>query len=173
MLSRVLSVHKEAKGTVLIVGVYVDDWLVTSDCPNDIDEFKLEMKGKFEMSDLGLLTYYMGIEVSQCGTRITLKQESYTKNILNKTKMMDCNYTKSLMENILRLSKDEEGELVDPIKYNSIVGALMYLTHTRPDLLFNVGVVSNFMEKPSIKHLQDIKAILRYIKGTFSKHVDY
>nr|GFB77183.1 retrovirus-related Pol polyprotein from transposon TNT 1-94 [Tanacetum cinerariifolium] len=96
---------RKKEGSTLIVGLYVDDLLVTGNCPNDIKEFKVEMKAKFEMSDLGLLTYYLGIEVSQHETGITLKQDAYAKNILNKTWMMDCNATRSPMEHKLKLSK--------------------------------------------------------------------
>ncbi|KAI3522492.1 hypothetical protein L1887_00319 [Cichorium endivia] len=168
------SVYTRKKdGGTLIVGVYVDDLLVTGNCSKNVDEFKKEMKARFEMSDLGLLTYYLGIEVSQHATGITLKQEAYAKNILKKTRMLDCNATRSPMEHKLRLSKDEEGELVDPTEYRSIVGALRYLTHTRPDLSFTVGVVSRFMEKPTVKHLQAVKGILRYIKGTLSYGLAY
>nr|GFC50325.1 uncharacterized mitochondrial protein AtMg00810-like [Tanacetum cinerariifolium] len=77
------------------------------------------------------------------------------------------------MEHKLKLSKDEEGELADPTEYRSIVGALGYLTHTRPDLSFIVGVVSRFMEKPTVKHLEAVKRILRYIKGTLSYGLTY
>nr|GEY57559.1 uncharacterized mitochondrial protein AtMg00810-like [Tanacetum cinerariifolium] len=77
------------------------------------------------------------------------------------------------MEPKLNLSKDEEGELVDPTEYRSIVGALRYLTHTRPDLSFTVGVVSRFMERPTVKHLQAVKGILRYIKGTLNYGLRY
>ncbi|XP_023752689.1 uncharacterized mitochondrial protein AtMg00810-like [Lactuca sativa] len=140
---------------------------------SDVKEFKLEMKAKFEMSDLGLLTYYLGIEVNQHSTGITLKQEAYANNLLNKTRMLDCNATRTPIEHKIKLSKNEEGELVDPTEYRSIVGALRHLTHTRPDLSFLVGVVSRFMEKPTIKHLQVVKGILRYIKGTLNYGLTY
>lgn len=168
------SVYTRKKdGNVLIVGVYVDDLLVSGSCDEDVRNFKVEMNAKIEMSDLELLTYYLGIKVSQSDTGIALKQETYAKNILNKTRMIDCNATRSQMEHKLRLSKGEEGELVNPKEYKSIVGALRYLTHTRPDLSFTVGVVSRFMEKPTVKHLQAVKGILRYVKGTLSYGLTY
>ncbi|GKE11221.1 putative RNA-directed DNA polymerase [Tanacetum coccineum] len=145
---------KKEEGNFLIVGVYVDDLLVTGSCDRSIQNFKKEMNSKFEMSDLGLLTYYLGIEVSQHAGRITLKQEAYAKNILVKTRMIDCNPTKSPMEHKLKLTKD-------------------YLTHTRPDISFAVGVVSRFMEKPTEQHLQAVKRILRYVKGTLDYGLTY
>lgn len=150
---------RKKEGKILIVGVYVDDLLVTGNCPKDVSEFKMEMKAKFE--------------VSQQDIGITLKQESYAKNILNKTRMMNCNASRSPMEHKLRLTKDEDGEPVDPTEYRSIVGSLMYLTHTRPDLSYAVGAVSCYMEKPTVKHLQAVKGILRYIKGTLNYGLSY
>ncbi|XP_042756658.2 retrovirus-related Pol polyprotein from transposon TNT 1-94 [Lactuca sativa] len=168
------SVYTRTKnGSSLIIGIYVDDLLVTGSNPENIKEFKKEMKARFEMSDLGLLSYYLGIEVNQQDKGITLKQEGYAKNILIKTRMIDCNPTKTPMEHKLSLTKDGNEELVNPTEYRSIVGCLRYLTHTRPDITFAVGVVSRFMEKPTIKHLQAVKGILRYVKGTLSHGLVY
>ncbi|KAL7603474.1 hypothetical protein Lser_V15G15914 [Lactuca serriola] len=135
--------------------------------------FKHDMNIKFEMSDLGLLTYYLGIEVKQYKGGITLKQEAYAKNLLSKTKMKDCNPTRAPMEHKLKLRKNGEGDWVNPTEYRSIVGALRYLTHTRPDITFAVGIVSRYMEKPTSQHLQAVKHILRYIKGTLDFGLRY
>nr|GEU33305.1 hypothetical protein [Tanacetum cinerariifolium] len=164
---------KKEEGNFLIVGVYVDDLLVTCSCDRSIQNFKKEMNSKFEISDLGLLTYYLGIEVSQYGGRITLKQEAYAKNILVKTRMLDCNSTKSPMEHKLKLLKDDQGEPVNPTEYRSLVGGLRYLTHTRPDISLAVGIVSRFMKRPTVKHLQAVKTILRYVKGTLDYGLVY
>ncbi|XP_023738977.1 uncharacterized mitochondrial protein AtMg00810-like [Lactuca sativa] len=111
------------------------------------------MNTMFEMSYLGLLTHYLGIEVNQKEDGITMKQESYAKNLLIKTGMQDCNPTKTPMEHKLKLRKEYESELVNPIEYRSIVGGLRYLTHTKPGISFVVGIVSRFMEKPIVNHL--------------------
>ncbi|XP_023762224.1 uncharacterized mitochondrial protein AtMg00810-like [Lactuca sativa] len=161
-------------GDTLIIGVYVDDLLVTGSNHEDIQRFKKDMSDQFEMSDLGLLTYYLGIEVNQMGEGITLKQESYAKILLTKTGMQDYNPAKTPMEHKLKLLKKEDGsELVNPTEYRSLVGGLRYLTHTRPDITFAVGIVSRFMEKPNVKHLQAVKGILRYVNGTLSHGLKY
>nr|GEU70482.1 hypothetical protein [Tanacetum cinerariifolium] len=129
---------KKEKGDILILG---------------------DMNTKFEMSNLVLLTFYLGIEVSQLEDGITLKQEAYAKNLLIKTRMLDCNPTKNPMEHKLKLLK-EEGKPVNPTEYRSIAGGLRYLTHTRPYISFAVRFVSRFMEKPTVKHLQAMKRIL-------------
>ncbi|GJQ99116.1 zinc finger, CCHC-type containing protein [Tanacetum coccineum] len=160
---------RKQHGNVLIVGVYVDDLIVTGNCDDDVKYFKQQMNKEFEMSDMGLLSYYLGIEVTQHEDGITLKQSAYARNLLLKAGMADCNPSKSPMEHKEELTKDEEGVPVNATLFRSIIGGLRYLTHTRPDIAYAVGIVSRFMEKPTLKHLQAVKRILRYIKGT----VDY
>jgi len=152
----------------LTVGVYVDDLIITGGCIRDIDKFKSQMKGLFRMSDLGLLSYYLGIEVCQTPTRITLKQSGFAKKVLEKCGMKDCNSTQIFMEPRLKLNKDSLEPPVDVTLYRSIVGSLRYLLHTRPDLAFAVGMVSRFMEKPTLEHMAAVKHILRYVKGTLN-----
>ena len=164
---------RKNNGDTLLVRVYDDDLLVTGSSEKDVEEFKKEMNAKFEMSDLGLLSYYLGIEVCQKDNSISLNQQAYAKNLLTKTRMLNCNPTKSPMDHKLRLTKEGDGNLVNPTEYRSIVGGLRYLTHTRPDLSYSVGVVSRYMEKPTMAHLQAVKGILRYIKGTLDYCIVY
>jgi Reverse transcriptase (RNA-dependent DNA polymerase) len=152
----------------LIVGVYVDDLIITGGSIRDIDKFKSQMKGLFSMSDLGLLSYYLGIEVCQTPTRTTLNQSGFAKKVLEKCGMKDCNSTQIPMEPRLKLNKDSLEPPVDVTLYRSIVGSLRYLLHTRPDLAFSVGMVSRFMEKPTMEHMAAVKHILRYVKGTLN-----
>ena len=141
------AVYKRSKeDEMLIVGVYVDDLIVTGTCPAEIKKFKKHMEEEFEMSDLGLLSYYLGIEVAQLKHCIKLKQASYAKKILQQVGMDECNSTKYPMEANLKLGKDEEGEPADPTQYRRIIGSLRYLTHTRPELAYSVGIVSGYME---------------------------
>lgn len=126
----------------------------------------MEMKDKFRMSDLGLLSYYLGMEVVQRSDGVFLSQSAYAAKILEKTGMEGCNSTQVPMEAKLKLRKDGNGEAVDSTLYRSIVGSLRYLVNTRPDLAYSVGYVSRFMEKPTPKHWAAVKHILRYISGT-------
>lgn len=118
------------------------------------------------MSDLGLLSYYLGIEVKQGSNGITLSQSSYALKILETAGMLNCNATATPMEARLKLSKRIEDEVVNPTAYRSIIGSLRYLVNTRPDLAYSVGVVSRFMEAPTKAHWGAVKHILRYLKGT-------
>ncbi|OIT02422.1 retrovirus-related pol polyprotein from transposon tnt 1-94 [Nicotiana attenuata] len=121
---------------------------------------------EFEMIDVGLMSYYLGLEVKQMEDGIFISQECYTKEILKKFNMLDCNPVNTPMESGTKLSKFDEGEKVNPTFFKSLVGSLRYLTCTRPDILFAVGVVSRFMEAPTSTHQKVTRRILRYLKGT-------
>ncbi|XP_047320421.1 uncharacterized mitochondrial protein AtMg00810-like [Impatiens glandulifera] len=120
------------------------------------------------MSDLGLLSYYLGIKVDQKKDSIEVKQEVYPKKVLKQFVMEDCNSSKYPMEAKLHLEKDVEGSLVDPKEYRRIIRCLRYLTHTRPNISYVVGIVGRYMEKSTTLHQQEVKHILRYVKGTTS-----
>ncbi|KAG6487681.1 hypothetical protein ZIOFF_056272 [Zingiber officinale] len=110
----------------ILVGVYVDDLIVTKSSIEKINKFKQQMMTEFEMSDLGLFSYYLGIEVEQQKSRILLRQSAYAKKILSQFKMADCNATKHLMEPKTQLHKDFEGTPVDAIEYRRIIGCTIY-----------------------------------------------
>lgn len=150
----------------LVVVVYVDDLVITGSSSNLITEFKKQMAVMFKMSDLGLLSYYLGIEVRQSSDGIALSQSNYARKILEKGRMLGCNPCQVPMEARLKLSKVSENQCVDATEYRSLVGSLRYLVHTRPDLAFSVGYVSRFMEEPHTEHMAAVKHILRYIAGT-------
>lgn len=157
----------------LIVGVYVDDLLVTGTDVNLIKNFKKQMNDKFDMSDMGKLSYYLGIEVKQGEDYIQLKQSGYARKVLERAGMTGCNPTKFPMDPKLQITKDEDGEPVDSTKFKSMVGGLRYLVHTRPDIAFSVGIVSRYMERPTVMHLNAAKRILRYIQGTLEYGLVY
>ncbi|KAD6120359.1 hypothetical protein E3N88_11630 [Mikania micrantha] len=131
------------------------------------------MEEKFEMSDLGLLSYYLGMEVNQRRDGISLKQTSYATKVLKQANMWECNPTKYPMEPGLKLSKLEGGNQFDATEYRKIVGCLRYLTHTRPDLSYAVGYVSRYMQAPRTPHQQAVKQILRYVKGSIDLGIFY
>jgi len=150
----------------LIVGVYVDDLITTGASGDDIVTFKQEMKMKFQMSDLGLLSYYLGIEVKQGADGIVLCQSGYAGKVLERCGLASCNASTTPMESRLKLSKSSTEEKVNATEYRRVIGALRYLLHTRPDLAFSVGYLSRFMEDPREDHLTGVKRVLRYVAGT-------
>ncbi|XP_039128856.1 uncharacterized mitochondrial protein AtMg00810-like [Dioscorea cayenensis subsp. rotundata] len=132
----------------------------------EVERFKEQMMMEFEMSDLGLLSYYLGIEVEQQKDRIQLKQSAYAKKVLSQFEMTDCNAAKYPMETKMQLHKDLEGTPVDCTEYRKIIGYLRYLLHTWPDLSYAVGMASRYMERPTVIHHKVVKQILRYLRGT-------
>jgi hypothetical protein len=157
----------------LVVGVYVDDLVITGSSVESIKKFKLQMTEMFKMSDLGLLTYYLGIEVKQEDQGMTLSQGNYALKILERGGLLDCNPCDVPMQPKLKLRKESDTALVNPTEYISLVGSLRYLVNTRPDLSFLVGYVSRYMEEPHEEHLAAVKHILRYISGTRLQGVFY
>jgi hypothetical protein len=158
---------------ILLVGVYVDDLVITGSSLAAVEGFKEEMKRAFLMSDLGLLSFYLGIEVRQDAGGITLRQAHYAKKILEMAGMTDCKAAATPMEERLRLSRDSTAEEVDAMLYRRIVGSLRYLVHTWPDLTYAIGYVSRFLERPTEEHLQAMKRILRYTVGTLEYSLRY
>lgn len=151
---------KNSKGSNLLVGVYVDDLIITGDSVQEIERFKAQMKNKFSMSDLGLLSYYLGIEVKQSSGEISLCQSAYAVKLLDKCGMSDCYATQVPMDQRHKLSKRSSNPPVDTTMYRSVVGSLRYLVHTRPDLAYSVGIVSRFMENPTTEHMSAAQLIL-------------
>ncbi|XP_023729756.1 uncharacterized mitochondrial protein AtMg00810-like [Lactuca sativa] len=119
------------------------------------------MSYEFEMSHLGALSYYLGIEITQQSDGLVLKQTAYAKNILAKTCMTDINSSQYPMEHNLEPTKDEQGVTVNAIEYISIVGGLRYLCYTRRDISYAVGIVGRFLERPTTQHHQAVKKIIR------------
>ncbi|KAL2252605.1 UNVERIFIED_CONTAM: Copia protein [Sesamum indicum] len=137
------------------------------------DDFKRAMSTEFEMTDIGLMSYYLGIKVKQQEDGIFISQEAYGKEILKKFEMENCKTVSTLVDCGVKLSFHEDGEKIDPTFFKSLIESLRYLTCTRSDILFGVGLVSRYMEAPTSSHLKVAKRILRYIKGTIDLGIFY
>ena len=157
---------KKADGEILIVSLYVDDLLVTGSSLNQIEKFKDEMKNVFEMTDLGQMTFFLGMEVQQNNDEIFICQKKYAKEILMKFHMEECKVTSTPMNNKEKFCEKDGAPKVDEELYRSLIGCLMYLTTTRPDIMNAVSILSRYMHCASQIHFQAGKRILRYVKGT-------
>jgi hypothetical protein len=160
-------------GNVLLVGVYVNDLVITGTKDAKVAAFKEEMKVTFQMSDLGSLSFYLGIEVHQDDSGITLRQTTYAKRVVELAGLTDCNPALTPMEEKLKLSRNSTTEEVDATQYRRLVGSILYLAHTRPDLAFYVGYVSRFMQRPTMEHQQAVKRTIRYVAGTLDHDLYY
>ncbi|XP_021889958.1 uncharacterized protein LOC110808697 [Carica papaya] len=138
-----------------------------------IDEFKKEMMLIFEMTDLSVLTYFLGIEIKQSKGEVFICERKYAKEILKKFNMEECKATTTPMSQKESLSKDDAHDKVDESYFRSLIGCLMYLTATRPDIIFTVSILSRFMHCASEMHLKAAKRVMRYIKGTVNFGVKF
>ncbi|XP_024014585.1 uncharacterized protein LOC112088509 [Eutrema salsugineum] len=168
--SRESFVYRKQEGeNLLIVAVYVDDLFVTGNTLENIKEFKVGMSSNFDMSDLGRLTYYLGIEVNQNKAGIEIKKEAYACRILKEAGLDSCNPTHIPMEFGLNMTKGQQRKPdIDATMDQRHIDCLRYLLHTRPDLSFAVGVLSRYMQAPKESHGRVMKQILRYIQGTLA-----
>jgi hypothetical protein len=142
-----LYVKKTDHGIVVIV-IYVDDLIITRDSDVDIFDLKKLLKQKFEMKDLGKLHYFLNIEVIQSPKGIWLLQRQYALNKLFEYGMMGCKPILIPLEQNVKLSPDEGNPVEDTTMYRRIVGSLIYMTITRPNLSYVVGMVNQFMQTP-------------------------
>jgi len=150
----------------LIVSLYVDDLIYTGNNLEMMKEFKEDMMKTFEMTDLGLMNYFLGIEVKQQEDGIFISQKKYIEALLKKFKMYDCKpVTNPLVVNE-KLQKDDGTQEEDASRCRILIGSLLYLTTTRPDIMHATSLLSRFMQKPSQIHYGVGKRILRYLQGT-------
>ncbi|CAA6665785.1 unnamed protein product [Spirodela intermedia] len=134
--------------------------------------FKKKMSTLFKMIDLGLLSSYLEIQVSQLKCEIILSQKIFVLNILKAFEILNCNQSLTPLELRPRFNQIK-GAKMDLTLYKSLMGSLKYLTHTRPDLLFNVGFLNRYMDNPTFEHLKCAKRMPKYVKGTLGFELKY
>jgi histone deacetylase 1/2 len=155
-------------GIIIYVLIYVDDIIVTSSSDKAISALLHDLRHDFALKDLGPLHFFLGIEVKQTHDGLRLTQEKYAADILTKVGMLQCTSSPTPLSSSESLSLIQGDPLGpdDSTQYRSIVGALQYLTLTRPDISFSVNKVCQFLHAPTTSHWTAVKRILRYIKGT-------
>ncbi|GJY37204.1 retrovirus-related pol polyprotein from transposon TNT 1-94 [Tanacetum coccineum] len=157
---------KKKSSNLIIVQIYVDDIIFGLTCQDMCDEFAKIMHDEFEMSMMGELNFFLGLQIKQMEDGIFFNQSKYIKEMLKKFGLEDSKPMKTPMSCDTKLTKDEECESVDSTKYRGMIGSLLYLTASRPDIMFSVCLCARFQEAPKTSHLEAVKRIFRYIKGT-------
>lgn len=152
----------------LVVCLYVDDMVYMGTSNEMLVEFRKSMINMFDMTNLGELHYFLGLEVKQIDDGIFVSQEKYARELVKRFNLLDSKVASTPMNMNEKLHVDDGSGMVNVTHFRSIVGGLNYLTHTRPDLAYCVSVVSRFMHCPSKLHLGAAKRILRYVSGTLS-----
>ncbi|GKA02404.1 putative ribonuclease H-like domain-containing protein, partial [Tanacetum coccineum] len=153
------------KKDIMLVQVYVDDIIFGSTKKSWCDEFEALMKSRFQMSSMGELTFFLGLQVKQNKAGIFISQDKYVAEILKKFDLVNVKTAITPMETKVALTKDEEAVDVDVHLYRSMIGSLMYLTASRPDIMYAVCVCSRFQVTPKTSHLNTVKRIFKYLKG--------
>jgi hypothetical protein len=138
-----------------------------------IEQIKSNMSKYFDMTDLGLLHYCLGVEVWQTGSNIFVSQTKYARSLLDRFRMTDCKISSTPMEKGLKLSAKTDSKAVNESVYRQLVGSLIYLTTTRPDLSYVVSFISRFMTTSKVEHWTATKRVLRYVKGTLDFGILY
>ena len=155
----------------IVLLVYVDDVLIASNNQRGVEEFKVLLDQKFKLKDLGDLRYFLGLEVARTEKGISLCQRKYALEILEDVGLLECKPSEVPMDPTLKLSKHEGEMLNDPSQYRRLVGRLLYLTITRPDITFAVHKLNQFMAKPrKPQHAAALK-VLHYLKSEPGKGV--
>ncbi|CAA7028399.1 unnamed protein product [Microthlaspi erraticum] len=148
--------------------LYVDDIALTASSQQLLDRIIKALASEFEMSDLGLLHYFLGISFKRDKHGLSLHQQNYAADILHRAGMTDCNPCLTPCDTKSKLSADDSPPMSDPTLYRRLAGALQYLTFTRPDIAYAVQQICLFMHDPRERHFSALKRILHYLKGTLS-----
>ncbi|KAF5763047.1 putative RNA-directed DNA polymerase [Helianthus annuus] len=155
------------KGEVFVGAlIYVDDVIIVGNDQQKIQDTKTHLDTKFSIKDLGPLKYFLGIEVARTKDGLVLSQRKYTLDILEDSGMLGCKPCSFPMEQNVKLEDDSEDIRVDANMYKWLVGRLLYLQATRPDLTYWVNVLSQFVSDPRQNHLDAAMRVLRYLKAT-------
>ncbi|GJQ95526.1 putative ribonuclease H-like domain-containing protein [Tanacetum coccineum] len=156
---------KKQKGDILLVQVYVDDIIFGSTNKELCTEFEKLMYDKFQMSSIGELNFFLGLQVKQREDGIFISQDKYVADILRKFCFTDVRTASTPMDTEKPLLKDLDGDDVDVRLYRSMIGSLMYLTSSRPDIMFAICACAKFQVTPRVLHSHAVKRIFRYLKG--------
>jgi hypothetical protein len=165
-----LFIHTSPRGRTLLL-LYVDDMIITGDDSEYIAFVKARLNEQFLMSDLGPLRYFLGIEFSSTPSGIYLSQEKYIQDLLARSSLTDTRTVETPLELNLQLRATDGTPLTDPTRYRHIVGSLVYLAVTRPDISHAVHILSQFVSAPTNIHYSHLLRVLRYLRGTLSRRL--
>ncbi|KAI3730029.1 hypothetical protein L6452_18705 [Arctium lappa] len=157
---------KKEKADIILIQIYVDDIIFGSTNPKFCKNFSNLMVSRFQMSMMGEMNFFLGLQVKQFSTGIFINQSKYILDILRKYKMENCKPIGTLMAPGTKISTDPSGKSVDVRNYRGMIGSLMYLTSSRPDIMFSTCLCSRYQTAPKESHLAAVKRIFRYLKGT-------
>ncbi|KAE8705298.1 Mitogen-activated protein kinase kinase kinase YODA [Hibiscus syriacus] len=153
-------------GKITLLIVYVDDMIIADSDIEEIEKLKMNLAKEFETKDLGSMRYFLGMEVARSEEGLVINQRKYVLDLLAETGMLDCKPVETPMEPGLKFCKDQTGNPINKETYQRLVGKLIYLSLTRPDIAYSVSIVSQHMSDPREEHLEAVNRILRFLKFT-------
>jgi hypothetical protein len=164
---------KKVGSHLIILVLYVDDLILIGSDSKLLNHVKTRLKKKFEMTNLGFLHYFLGLQVLQTNEGIFLSQYKYTCDLLHYFHIDYCKPTPSPFQSGVKVTATCTSPKVDSTIYHQLVGSLLYLNNTRLDISFDVGFVSRYMKKPHGSHWKETKRILHYVCGTIQFEIHY
>ncbi|KAG6483226.1 hypothetical protein ZIOFF_059868 [Zingiber officinale] len=159
---------KKRQGLMVIVLLYVDDIILTGSNYAEVTRLQEELSLRFDMKKLGELSNFLGLQIENLDKGIYVSQFSYAKRLIEKFGLIDGKKRSTPLDVNTRLHRDEGTCLSDPRPFRTLVGSLIYLTITRPDIAFSVGMVSRYMQEPRKPHFEEAKKILKYVNSTLN-----
>ncbi|GAA0161970.1 transmembrane signal receptor [Lithospermum erythrorhizon] len=167
-----LFIRKE-KGNIMVTQIYVDNIVFGGVSDQMVKQFVQQIEGEFEMSMVGEMKYLLGIQINQMKDSIFISQSKYAKNLVKKFGLETASSKRTPMATHVKITKDDGGNSVDISKYRSMIGSLLYLTTSRPDIAHSVGVCARFQADPKESHLNLVKRIIKYVQGTVNHGLLY
>ena len=164
---------KREDGELIVAQVYVDNIIFRSTKDELAHGFSKLVQAKFEMSMIGELTHYLGLQIRQQDSGIFLSQSKYAKNLVKKFGLEFASSVRTPMSPNVKLIVDLLGKSVDSSLYRSMIGSLLYLTASRPDISYSVGVCARYQANPKESHITALKRIIKYVKATVEFSVWY
>ena len=156
---------RKDKNSFVVAQIYVDDIVFGITNDSLAHSFADEMKAMFKMSMVGELTYFLGLQVKQTDLGIYISQAKYARNLVKKFGLDNAAHARTPMTANAKLTNDPSSESVDVTLYRSMIGCLLYLIASRPDIVFSVDVCSRFQSNPKVSHLNAVKRITKYVGG--------
>ena len=164
---------RKIDGDILIIQIYVDDIIFGSTNISLYQEFSKSMQKEFEMSHMGELNFFLGLQVKQVKDGTFINQGKYAKDLLKRFGMDSTSSKNTPMSTTTQLDKDENGKSIDQKLYRGMIGSLLYITASRPDIMFSVCLCARYQSDPKESHIKAVKRIFRYLKHTSDYELFY
>ena len=162
-----------SQGLISILIVYVDDIIITGNNVKEIKDLEQHLTKNFDVKQLGPLKYFLGIEFARSSEGILMTQKKYILELLEETKHINCHTNETPIEANHKLAILESDLKIEISSYQKLIGKLMYLSHTRPDICYTINILSQFMHSPRNSHFQEANRVLKYLKGTSGLGITY